>query len=223
VAKRDYRESPIASGRITFAPPVKRDRPGQRPVWDVVITDTVIGDTVTKSFARPDLAEAFISEQTHGPAPAAESGIGGGPRAPGAAPFNKLFASGSQLGTRSVRVDQRGGNSHTLANEAKAPFNLRAVKEVLEEYGLDPTAEIAQVLQQKVKRKVDGKDVEAHLVGGVDRAKILTELLQYTSPKLKSTEIKVEDKRQLSDAELNERINRLVTGAPKQGGTNGQP
>jgi hypothetical protein len=62
-------------------------------------------------------------------------------------------------------------------------INLKAVGEVLQERGLDPTEEIINI--------IDGVDEHGrHLIDPDTRLRILNELLQYTQPKLKSIEIK---------------------------------
>lgn len=61
--------------------------------------------------------------------------------------------------------------------KAASGINLRAVAEVLESYGLDPTVEFAKVLQ-----------IEGALEPEV-RARMLLEIMQYVHPKLKSVEL----------------------------------
>lgn len=95
-----------------------------------------------------------------------------------------------------------------------APFNLMSVRDALISEGLDPFVEVARVLTERVPVIQDGKpvlDAEGQPVtvpriGGVDRAKILVELGQYVEPKLKAVEVKVEDKTQLSEEQLDKRI-----------------
>ncbi len=66
-------------------------------------------------------------------------------------------------------------------------INLKAVAEVLADRGLDPTEAIVDIL-----RPIDpetGEPVASKLDPEV-QARILNELLQYTQPKLKSSEVK---------------------------------
>ena len=93
------------------------------------------------------------------------------------------------------------------------------VREVLTEYELDPFAELAKVLMRQeplVSRAGspvlddEGKPVMVDRITGVERAKVLVELAQYVSPKLKAVEMKVEDNRTMTDEQLAQRINALM-------------
>jgi uncharacterized protein with von Willebrand factor type A (vWA) domain len=138
----------------------------------------------------------------------------------------ELAQSPAQLTKSHTRGKQAGGKDPDAA-----PFNLRPVAEVLAQYGLDPFAEIAKVLMDEVpilKRDGtpelddDGKPRMRVQVAGVDRAKVLTELAQYVTPKLKAVEMKVEDRRKWTDEELDERIAGLMAKlggqVPQEGG-----
>lgn len=76
--------------------------------------------------------------------------------------------------------------SYRRSSRMPGRINLKAVAEVLQERGLDPTEAIIDIL-----RPVDeqGNPVPSRLDPDV-QARILNELLQYTQPKLKSVEIK---------------------------------
>lgn len=104
-------------------------------------------------------------------------------------------------------------------------MNLRGVVEVLQEFGLDPTAEIAKVLTgSKPLLDRSGEPVldklgQPQYVPLIDidmKAKILLELQQYVHPKLKSVEVTVK-KQELSEDQVDARIaalqaKRLVRG-----------
>jgi hypothetical protein len=98
-------------------------------------------------------------------------------------------------------------------------LNLRAVVDVLDSYGLDPIEELAKVLVDKEPaRSRDGApiidpatgqpvmkpklDIETHV-------KLLTELAQYTRPKLKAVEI-TNKTPELSDEQIERRLQALM-------------
>lgn len=205
-----YQQSPVASGRIEFAGPTFRKVAGKAGVWDVRIIDTVIEEEITKTFTTKGKGEAFILEQTRGPQTTRNRHA--------QSKMAELWPDAKQI-TRNATagVDRRGGKKVATGEGAGRKFNLRPVIEVLEEYGLDPTAEIAKVLgkTRKVKGKDGQPDEEVHLVEGVDRAKVLTELIQYVQPKLKSVEMKVKDERVMTDEEIDARIKRLQADTSK--------
>lgn len=98
--------------------------------------------------------------------------------------FDESPASGTPRGGRvkSARVpkpipEQRAQTKRKSGPKAASGINLRAVAEVLESYGLDPTVEFAKVLQ-----------IEGALEPEV-RARMLLEIMQYVHPKLKSVEL----------------------------------
>lgn len=66
-------------------------------------------------------------------------------------------------------------------------INLKAVAEVLQEAGYDPTAEILKLLTPQFD--AEGKPLPDKLDADV-KARMWNELLQYTQPKLKSIEVK---------------------------------
>lgn len=90
--------------------------------------------------------------------------------------------------------------AHLTTNQTRATprgrINLKAVAEVLQERGLDPTSEIVDVLEAKRIVKVFDKalgmevEVEEPVLDPDTRARINLELLQYVQPKLKSIEVK---------------------------------
>lgn len=97
-------------------------------------------------------------------------------------------------------------------------FNLRGVLEVLQDCGLDPTAEIAAILQaEKPVLRRNGEVVldeqgEPLMEPSLDidmRAKVLLELQQYVHPKLKAVEMTVK-KPELTDEQIERRITALL-------------
>jgi hypothetical protein len=84
-------------------------------------------------------------------------------------------------------------------------LNLRAVVDVLDSYGLDPIEELAKVLVDKATGQPVMKpklDIETHV-------KLLTELAQYTRPKLKAVEI-TNKTPELSDEQIERRLQALM-------------
>lgn len=110
-----------------------------------------------------------------------------------------------------------GGKRATPTN-GKSRFNLRAVVEVLEEFGLDPVAEIARTLQE-TKPVLDKKTGEQLVIKGkkqttpaldIDtRARLLMGLTEYVHPKLKSVEMTVKTP-ELSDEQVDARLAALL-------------
>lgn len=97
-------------------------------------------------------------------------------------------------------------------------LNLRAVSDVLEGYGLDPIEELAKVLTtREPQRARDGsvvKDDKGNpilkpVVDMDTRVKLLTELAQYTRPKLKSVEV-VNKGPELTDDQIERRLQALL-------------
>ena len=78
-------------------------------------------------------------------------------------------------------------------------LNLRAVSDVLEGYGLDPIEELAKVLTTEEPQRArdgsvitdpeTGKPLLKPVVDMDTKVRLLTELAQYTRPKLKSVEV----------------------------------
>lgn len=194
-------------------------------VWLVSAVDPVLETVEEKHFTSKAGAQAFIAQLAGVPLvdPLAESAGQPSTSAKGGAPITYATAT-----TLAAPAPPQLTRSHTrrvdpAVNADKqpdaAPFNLRAVRDVLIEYELDPFAEIAKVLQKttrKLIRDSDGRPVlgpdgeqqyqEDDLITGRDRATILVELAQYIAPKLKSVEMKVEDKGRLTIEELDQRI-----------------
>jgi len=75
--------------------------------------------------------------------------------------------------------------------------NLRAVAEVCIAAGLNPAEKIVEALE--------GNELDAAL-----KARVNLELLSYLQPKLKAVEVRVEDNRDLSEEQIDERIDSLL-------------
>lgn len=97
-------------------------------------------------------------------------------------------------------------------------LNLRAVSDVLEGYGLDPIEELAKVLTTRepqrsrdgsVVKDDQGRPIMKPVVDMDTRVKLLTELAQYTRPKLKSVEV-VNKGPELTDDQIERRLQALL-------------
>lgn len=86
----------------------------------------------------------------------------------------------------------------------KYGFRLKAVREVLEEYQLDPTAELVKVLRKRRPVYVKGQPlidditqepVTEPVLDEKTTAVILTDMQQYIAPKLKAVETRIVDDR----------------------------
>lgn len=190
--------------------------------WRVEAVDEVLEERATKEFDSKGKAQVFLAALVSGqdaadPLSNADAAVKHGKRSNDAnqSAFGQL-AQSSQLDKKHTRTDTRDGAAR---DPESAPFNLRAVREVLTEYELDPFAELAKVLMRQeplVSRAGspvlddEGKPVMVDRITGVERAKVLVELAQYVSPKLKAVEMKVEDNRTMTDEQLAQRINALM-------------
>ncbi len=193
--------------------------------WVVTARDPLLGETAEKVFPSQSRAQMWLDALVSGTDaedPLENSAACAEPARPGGIAFHangtQLAANAKQLTGAHTRRDGRGQTSaDAQANGAK--FNLRAVREVLEDYGLDPFAELAQVLQRTETRKkrdaegnvIEGEFEEVHVISGVDRAKVLVELGQYVQPKLKAVEMKVEDVTKLSEEQIDQRLGKLLS------------
>ena len=117
------------------------------------------------------------------------------------------------------------GNGHPASRSAKQPnrINLKAVAEACIEEGLDPATEIIKALNRSVPlvrngapvMDDDGKPVMVPLVDSDTRLRTLNELLQYTQPKLKAVEVKLNGNLELSSEQLDQRLGALIAKAAK--------
>lgn len=110
--------------------------------------------------------------------------------------------------------------------QSKTPtrINLRAVSEVLADYGMDPAAEMVRILTAEIPvTDTSGEPVldengEPLMTPALDadtRLRFMNELLQYTQPKLKSVDVKVDHTADLTDEQLERRIALLLARAEK--------
>ena len=190
--------------------------------WLVTAVDSVLEEVAEKKFDTAGKAQDFIDElvKGHGPVnPLDEAVDERQPRQGRAARKPEAAPAPPQL-TKSHTRHVDPANTAGPKDPEKAPFNLGAVRDVLERYQLDPFVEIAVVLQKTKtvntrddEGKVTGKE-ETLFIDGLDRATIMVELAQYTTPKLKAVEMKIEDKTKLTSEQLDERIDRLLGKAP---------
>jgi hypothetical protein len=116
---------------------------------------------------------------------------------------------------------------HAQDVRAKSPgkINLKHVAEACADAGLDPAAEILRVLTERVpvldrsgQPVLDPNTGEPMTVDRVDpdtRLRTLNELLQYTQPKLKAVEVKVNGNLELSGDQLDQRLASLIAKAAK--------
>jgi len=202
----DLQSSPIedalASGRITLSTPVPRWM-GSTRVWEITVKDTQEGTSIKRPFISEDKAKAWAAEMREGAAQmklAAHPGrntVAGHQRCsvlddddddgmPAmAAPITSQAASG-QSAIKAARSTSGG-----------AGFKLRAVREVLEAHGLDPVAEIARILNERVPvlgakgaplLDDNGEVVMRPAIDAELRMRTLASLVEYTTPKLKAIE-----------------------------------
>lgn len=119
----------------------------------------------------------------------------------------------------------RGAEGHrTSANRSNSGFNLRGVCEVLEEFGLDPVAELARVLKEQKpvldhegqqRKNADGTDMTQHALAIDLRTRVLTELTNFVHPKLKAVEMTIK-KPELTEEQVEARLVELLSRAAKK-------
>jgi len=188
--------------------------------WRVVAVDSSIEETAEKVFSSAVKAQTFIDGLVSGAAPIdpLEEARGTMASADNRSGSNGLHERAETTPTpptlnhRHTRVDPYTG----LKDPERSPFNLKSVVEALTGEGLDPFVEVARVLKERVPvvdrngqpviDRETGKPVTVPKIGGVERAKLLVELGQYVSPKLKAVDVKVEDKGALTEEQLDQRI-----------------
>ncbi len=97
-------------------------------------------------------------------------------------------------------------------------INLRGVVDVLSEFGLDPTVELARVITGRRKMldrsgnpvlDEQGQPVTEPILSDEMRTKVLLELQQYVHPKLKAVEMVVK-KAELTDEQVDARLQQLL-------------
>lgn len=218
----------LGSLRVSGPERVPSGRPGGSARWRVTAVDSVLEDVAEKVFTSRTAAQAFIDELATGHAPV--DPLADDPDAPArttelagkdAQRTIATATSPAQLNGKHTRPEPgKGGPGQSAKDAARAPFNLKAVAEALVEAELDPFVEVARVLQEQrpifnrdgtpQMDEATGLQRTERVINGLDRAKILVELGQYVAPKLKAVEMKVEDKRTLSQEQLDQRIADLI-------------
>ena len=97
-------------------------------------------------------------------------------------------------------------------------MNMQALDEVLSSYGLDPAVELARMLTERVPVLArdgspvldgDGKPLTRPALDPADHARVASELMQYTRPKLKSVEVTVTQP-ELTDEQVERRLQALL-------------
>lgn len=215
-------------GPLRVVGPTKSTRiDGRGAKWTVMAVDTVVEDVAEKVFDSAVKAQAFIDELVGGAAPvdpmseaAPELSEGVKKRGPASVRPTVTTATPATLNRSHTRYP--AGVSSGPKDPDAAPFNLMSVADALTQEGLDPFVEVAKVLKERAPVMRDGKqavDPETGelltyaVIGPVDRAKILVELGQYVQPKLKAVEVKVEDRTQLTEEQLNARIAKIMAAS----------
>jgi len=99
-----------------------------------------------------------------------------------------------------------------------------AVSEALVEEGLDPAIEFARILRGRplvddegkpVIDPVTGEQARRYELDADVRVRMLSEILNYTQPKLKAVEVKMSGSLELTSEQLDERLNMLLMKAAK--------
>lgn len=224
-----------ASAEITAYTPEGLLLEGPFPSGDgqrvVRVTDPLTGETVSKKFAHDGRARRFIADA-----------ILGQTNRQSTAPLDghdqwRDYAPEPLIDARSRPRFHRDGREMTPEERAASPrINIRPVKDVLEDFGLDPTFELAKSLyaQEPVKengrivyeKDADGLDIVDPLTGELQpkmkyvlsesqRTAVMVELQQYITPKLKAVEVKAEVKTPMSEEQLDARIARLAAKHPE--------
>lgn len=118
----------------------------------------------------------------------------------------------------------RTGRTHAKQRSAKQPgrINLKAVADALIEEGLDPAIELTRILKGElmfddagnpVLHPITGEHMRTYLIDSDTRVRTLNEMLQYTQPKLKAVEVKVSGSLELTNDQLDQRLNALLSKA----------
>lgn len=92
------------------------------------------------------------------------------------------------------------------------------VWDTLEEHGLDPTAELARILQPVALLNPDGsqvldsegRPVLKHRLDDRTRAQMFLALHDFVAPRLKAIDVKVDTSADLTDEQLQQRIDTLL-------------
>jgi hypothetical protein len=104
-------------------------------------------------------------------------------------------------------------------------INLKAVAQALVDEGYDPAVEIISILKKQVPiydnngvPKIDPKTKQPIMRDALDpdtKLRMLNEMLQYTQPKLKAVEMKISGHLDLTNEQLDSRLEMLFAKAMK--------
>ena len=99
-----------------------------------------------------------------------------------------------------------------------------AVSEALVEEGLDPAVEFARILKgrplvdengEAVIDPATGQQARRYDIDSDVRVRMLSEILNYTQPKLKAVEVKMSGSLELTSEQLDQRLGALLQKAMK--------
>lgn len=120
------------------------------------------------------------------------------------------------------------GNTHPVrkssASRNPLKLNLLAVSEALVEEGLDPAVEFARILKgrplvdengEAVIDPATGQQARRYDIDSDVRVRMLSEILNYTQPKLKAVEVKMSGSLELTSEQLDQRLGALLQKAMK--------
>ena len=134
------------------------------------------------------------------------------------------LASSADLQAAGPKSNRRHAIESSTGNKYPLKINLRAVSDALVEEGLDPAVEFARVLKGRALYDDEGKPVIDPVTGepvrryAIDedvRVRMLSEILQYTQPKLKAVEVKLSGSLELTSEQLEQRLSALLQKAMK--------
>lgn len=134
------------------------------------------------------------------------------------------LASSADLQAAGPKSNRRHAIETSTGNKYPLKINLLAVAEALVEEGLDPAIEFARVLKGRVLYDEDGKQiidpttgapVRRYAIEEDVRVRMLSEILQYTQPKLKAVEVKLSGSLELTSEQLEQRLSALLQKAMK--------
>lgn len=134
------------------------------------------------------------------------------------------LASSADLQAAGPKGNRRHAIETSTGNKYPLKINLLAVAEALVEEGLDPAVEFARVLKGRILYDEDGKQiidpangapVRRYAIEEDVRVRMLSEILQYTQPKLKAVEVKLSGSLELTSEQLEQRLSALLQKAMK--------
>lgn len=114
----------------------------------------------------------------------------------------------------------RTSHDHRVTAKNRSKINISEVARACVEHGLDPAVEIARVLKgqplvdpntgEVLVDPVTGEAEVQHLVSPEVRLRTLLSLIEYVQPKLKAVDVKVSGSVELSDEQLDQRLEALL-------------